>query len=143
MQTSKTNWLAVLVGALVTMGLGMLWYGFLFQKQWMAGNNITMEGEKYFKNGVEMPMTATPMIFNTVAMLVYALVVNWLIQISNSTTLVKGALVGGAIGLVQLVGVFVGNMFAANPTSLSMVDGSYSFLGFLLLGIILGGWRKK
>ncbi|MDX2133440.1 MAG: DUF1761 domain-containing protein [Saprospiraceae bacterium] len=139
----KVNWLAILVSVVASMLIGFLWYGALFQTPWMAGNGITMEGEKMFKNGVEIPMTATPMIVNTVCMAVYALIMNWLLQKMNVSTWQTGAWIGGAIGLMMLLNVIVGNLFANNPMSLSMVDGSYSLVLFVVIGAIVGGWQKK
>ena len=123
--------------------IGFLWYGFLFQAPWMAGNGITVEGEKMFKNGVEMPMDMTPMIFNLVGMAVSALLIDWLLGLAKAKTWMDGAKIGGAIGVIMFIGVVTGNMFAGNPMSLSMVDGSYSFCMYLLFGAILGGWPKK
>jgi len=140
---AKTNWLAIAASVVVGMFIGFLWYGALFQSQWMTGNGFTMEGEKMFKNGAEIPMSATPMIVNTVAMIVYALIMNWLLNKMNISTWQSGALAGGGIGLLMAFGILTGNMFAQNPMSLSLVDGSYSFLLFVLIGAIVGGWRKK
>ena len=139
----KTNWLAIVVCLIVGMALGFLWYGALFQNQWMAGNSITMTGDQMFKNGVAMDMSMTPMIFNTIAMLVYALVMNWLIQKTGSNDLVSGLTLGAVIGGIHLFGIITGNMFAGNPMSLSMVDGSYTFILFAVMGAILGAWQKK
>ena len=139
----KTNWIAVIVSAVAGMFIGFLWYGFLFHSQWTAGNGITIEGTQYFKNGVEMPMSATPMLFNTFAMVIYALLINWLLGLTKASTWMDGAKVGGVIGIIMMIGVFVGNMFAGNPASLSMVDGSYSLVIYTLMGAILGGWTKK
>ncbi len=139
----KTNWLAIVVSVVVTMLIGFLWYGVLFQTQWMAGNGITMEGDKMFKNGAEIPMSATPMIVNTVAMLIYALVMNWLLGKMNVSTWQTGATIGAGIGLMMVLGILTGNLFAQNPMSLTLVDGSYSFVLFVLIGAIVGGWQKK
>ena len=139
----KTNWIAVIVAVVAGMAIGFLWYGFLFTSPWMAGNGITMEGEKMFKNGTEVPMSNMPMIINLVAMFAQALLINWILGLTRANTWMEGAKVGGAIGLITIIGVFVGNLFAQNPSSLSMVDGSYSLLTFTLFGVILGGWQKK
>lgn len=139
----KTNWLAIAAAVIAAMVIGFLWYGALFQDQWMAGNGITQEGEKYLKNGVEMPMSATPMIFNTIAMILYALVINWLLGRMGVSNWMDGAMTGGVIGLLMAVGEHTGNLFANNPSSLSMVDGSYSLVLFALMGAIIGGWQKK
>jgi hypothetical protein len=139
----KTNWLAIAASAVAGMAIGFLWYGALFNQQWMDGNGITMEGEKMFKNGAEVPTSFTPMIVNIVVMAVYALIMDWLFKKMNVGTWQTGATIGAAIGLIMLLGVLVGNMFAVNPMSLTLVDGSYSFVLFVLIGAIVGGWRKK
>ncbi len=139
----KTNWLAILVCVILGMAMGFIWYGALFQNQWMSGNGITMTGDQMFKNGVAMEMSMTPMIFNTVAMIIYALLMNWLVQNTGSTNLMSGLTVGAVIGLLHLLGIITGNMFAGNPMSLSLVDGSYTFALFAVMGAILGAWQKK
>lgn len=139
----KTNWLAIVVSVVAGMLTGFLWYGFLFNEPWMAGNGITVEGEKMFKNGAEMPMSPMPMIVNTVTMAVYALVMNWLLGKMNVSTWQTGATIGAGIGLMMVCAILTGNMFAGNPMSLTWVNGSYEFMLFVVIGAIVGGWRKK
>jgi Protein of unknown function (DUF1761) len=147
MDFSRTNWLAIVAALVAGMGIGFLWYGALFVDTWMAGNGITSSGEgdamKMFKNGTEMPMSSLPMIINTVAMFIYALIMNWLVQKTNATSWGAGALLGAVVGFSHLLNVYVGNRFAGNATSLSMVDGSYSLVLFTVMGAIIGGWQKK
>jgi len=142
--TNKTNWLAIIVTVVIGMGLGFLWYGVLFLDTWAAGNYITMDEaqEVMFKNGEQVAMSSVPMIANTIAMIVYALLINWLINKTDSTTWGKGAALGGIIGVIVVINTFVTNLFAANPTSLSLVDGSYELVLFTVFGAIIGGWRK-
>ncbi len=140
---TKTNWLALVVAALVGIAMGFLWYGMLFSNQWMAGNGITMAGEKMMKNGAELPMSALPMIVNAVSMLVYAYLMNWLVNKTSSFDLKSGATLGAVIGVIHLFGIYTGNRFAGNPVSLSMVDGFYTFLLFTVMGAIIGAWRAK
>jgi Protein of unknown function (DUF1761) len=147
MDFSRINWLAVLVSAVAGMGIGFLWYGVLFVTPWMAGNDITTTGEgsamKMFKDGTEVPMSNLPMIINTVSMVVYALLMHWILQKTNIRTWGGGAALGFVIGLTHLFNVYVGNRFAFNPTSLSMVDGSYALALFTAIGAIMAGWQKK
>lgn len=140
---NKTNWLAIVVAVVAAMGIGFLWYGAIFQNQWMAGNGIVVEGTKYLKNGVEMDQSPMPMVFNTVAMVAYALILNWFLGRMGVTTWMGGAQVGAVIGAVMVLGIITGNLFAQRPSSLSMVDGSYSFVLFTIMGAIIGGWPKK
>jgi len=139
----KTNWLAIAAAVVAAMAIGFLWYGAIFNAQWMEANGFTMEGEKIFKNGTEMPASFTPMIINTVVMLVYALLVNWLFGKMNVATWLTGATIGGAIGVLLLLNILVGNLFAMNPSILTVVDGSYSLVLFVVIGAIVGGWQKK
>src|ERR1700749_1053694 len=37
------NWLAVLVGSIINMALGMLWYGPLFGKYWMSVTGVSRD----------------------------------------------------------------------------------------------------
>jgi hypothetical protein len=139
----NVNWLAVLAAVIASMAIGFLWYGALFQADWMAGNGITMEGEKAFKDGVEMPSDMTPMIFNTIAMFVYALFMHWLTEKTGDTTWQKGATLGAVIGIISCIGVYINNMFAMDSSTLSRVDGSYILVLFTVIGAIIGGWRKS
>ncbi len=139
----KTNWPAIAASVVASMVIGFLWYGALFNAQWMAGNGITMAGEKMFKNGAEIPMTMTPMIVNTIGMVVYALVMNWLFAKMNVSTWQTGATIGAGIGLMMFFGILTGNLFSNRSINLTWIDGSYSFVLFVLIGAIVGGWRKK
>lgn len=140
---TKTNWIALVVSAFVGMAMGWLWYGMLFTDLWMSGNGMTMEGEKLMKNGAEMPMNSLPMIVNIISLLVYAYCLNWLVNKTGSFDLKSGATLGAVIGVIHLFGIYTGNRFAGNPTSLSMVDGFYTFLLFTVMGAIIGAWRPK
>lgn len=139
----KTNWLAIAAAVVATMGIGFLWYGALFIEPWMAGNGITLEGEKMFKNGAEIPMDMTPMIINVAGTFITALVMNWLLAKMNVSTWQTGATVGAAIGLIMFIGILTGNLFANRSMSLTWIDGSYTFLSAVLIGAIVGGWTKK
>lgn len=139
----KTNWLAILVAVLAAFFVGFMWYGVLFQGQWMAGNGITMQGDMAYKDGVQMSGSMAPMFVNIAAMAVYALFINWLITRLGTTSWLEGAKTGGVVGLIMAIGELTANLFAANPMSLTMVDGSYSIVLFAVIGAIVGGWRKK
>jgi Protein of unknown function (DUF1761) len=142
---NKTNWLSIVLSAVAAMVIGFIWYGFIFMNQWMAGNGITAseDGTKMFKDGAEMDMSMTPMLVNTIFMVVYALIINWLIQKTNATGWQDGMMIGLAIGVTHTLNVIAGNLFAANPASLSMVDGSYSLVLFTVMGAVIGAMQKR
>lgn len=142
---NKTNWLAIVASVVVSMVIGFLWYGALFQQQWMTGNGITVSEDEtaMFKDGVALDMSMTPMIVNIFFMLVYALIMNWLINKTNSYGWQSGMMVGLAVGVTHTLNVIVGNLFASNPSSLSMVDGSYSLVLFTVMGTVIGAMQKR
>jgi hypothetical protein len=142
---NKTNWLAIVASVVVSMVIGFLWYGALFQQQWMAGNGITVSEDEtaMFKDGVALDMSMTPMIVNIFFMVVYAFIMNWLINKTNSYGWQSGMMVGLAVGVTHTLNVIVGNLFASNPSSLSMVDGSYSLVLFTVMGTIIGAMQKR
>ena len=142
---NKTNWLAIVASVVVSMVIGFLWYGALFQQQWMAGNGITVSEDEtaMFKDGVALDMSMTPMIVNIFFMVVYGLIMNWLINKTNSYGWQSGMMVGLAVGVTHTLNVIVGNLFASNPSSLSMVDGSYSLVLFTVMGTIIGAMQKR
>jgi hypothetical protein len=148
MDFSRINWLAVLASAVAGMMIGFLWYGVLFVAPWMAGNGITTTGEgdamKMFKHGVEQPNDGgLAMIINGVTMVIYALLMNWIMQKASIKTWAAGATMGAVIGLTHLFNIYVSNRFAATSTTLSMVDGSYAVVLFTVIGAIIGGWQKR
>lgn len=141
----QTNWLAVITAAVAGTFIGATWYSFLFAEAWMKATGVSAseDGLKAFKNGVEITEGMNPMIANTFAMALYAVILNWLLQRASAKTLQSGAMIGGAIGLMSLVSNYVNNMFAAEPSTLSMIDGSYALVLFTVMGAILGAWQKK
>lgn len=144
--SNNTNWLAVAAASVAGMFTGFLWYGVIFAQKWMDVNHFTMDEatQKMFKDGVEVQANpAVDMSLNFLAMVFYALVMNWLLRRANATTLQDGVMIGGAIGLMSLVGIHINNMFAMTPSALSMIDGSYALALFTVIGAILGGWQKK
>ncbi len=142
---NKTNWLAVVAAVVAGMGLGYLWYGALFMKQWADGNGITTNDDmtQMFKYGEEVAMSNTPMIVNTIGLIVFAILLNWLMNKTNHITAASGAKLGAIIGLFAAINLILGGFFAVRPLSLGFVDGSYIIVLLAVMGLILGAWRKK
>ena len=139
----KTNTLAVLLAALAGMIIGFLWYGALFQEQWMAGNGITESGGKMFKGGKEMDMSPLPMLLNFACMFVYAFLLNWLQNSMGVSTWQGGAKVGAVVGLMVSLSAILGHLFAQSPGQLSLVDGSFALVLFTVIGAVVGARRRR
>lgn len=110
----------------------------------MTGPGLTEPGGEVFKHGTSITLDPiTPMIINMVSMVIYALAMNWLVVQTNRLTFAGGAGLGALIGTVVMLASYVSNRFAADPTILSMIDGSYYIVLFAVIGGIVGAWRKK
>lgn len=133
----RTNYPAVLVAAIAYFVLGALWYGFLFNKPWMALEHVT----------VEQAQSANPTIPYIVSFLLELLVAYSLAQLCiwrNANTIGRGASVGvlvwiGFVGPITLMTY----MFEMRPKALYAINEFYPLFGLVLMGAILGAWTKK
>ncbi|MEM6770208.1 MAG: DUF1761 domain-containing protein, partial [Bacteroidota bacterium] len=137
---SKLNWLAVVVSIIAGMFIGFLWYGAFFNGAWseavgLTGPGLETPGDEVFKHGNPVTIDpVTPMIINAVSMAIYALIMNWLVVQTNRTSFAGGAILGAIVGIVPLMTTSVGNLFAMESTTLSMIDGSYYIVLFAVIG---------
>jgi hypothetical protein len=133
----KTNYAAVIVSAIVYWLLGAVWYGVLFGKSWMELEHISMDQAKSM-NPV-LPYVVT-FILNLVIAFFLAQLCTW----RNASTAARGA----SLGVLLWIG-FVGpityttNMYEMRPFNLFLINEGFSLVGLLLMGAILGAWRKK
>ena len=133
----RTNYPAVVVAAIAYWILGGIWYGILFNKPWMALENITMEQVK----------SASPVIPYIVSFLLEVLIAYSVAQLCiwrNANTAGRGASVGVLvwIGFVGPI-AFMNYMFEMRPKTLFAINEFYPLAGLVLMGAILGGWKKK
>ncbi len=133
----RTNYPAVLVAAIAYWLLGAVWYGFLFNKPWMALEHIT----------VEQAQSVSPVIPYIVSFLLELLVAYSVAQLCiwrNANTVGRGASVGVLvwIGFVGPI-AFMNYMFEMRPKTLFAINEFYPLAGLVLMGAILGAWTKK
>ena len=133
----RTNYVAVVVCAVVYWLLGALWYDVLFQKQWMALENMTTAQA----NGMNpfLPYVITFLLDLLIAF-VLAQVCIW----RNANNASRGA----AIGVLLWIGIvgpvtYTTYMFEMRPKSLFAINEFYPLVGLCLMGAILGAWKKK
>ena len=133
----KTNYLAVVVCAVVYWLLGGLWYGLLFSRPWMALENMT-EAQAQSMN-VALPYLVT-FILNLLIAYVLAQLCLW----RNANTAGRGA----AIGVLLWIGIvapitYTTYMYEMRPKELFAINEFYPLVGLCLMGAILGAWSKK
>jgi hypothetical protein len=133
----KTNFWAVLVGAVVYWLMGAVWYDVLFQKPWLSLEHLSLADAA--KMSPVLPYVMT-LVLNILIAFALAQVCRW----RNVKTAAGGALVG----LILWVG-FVGpityttNMYELRPAELFAINYFYPLAGLLVMGAIVGAWRKK
>ena len=133
----KTNYAAVFVSALAYWILGALWYGLLFNKPWMALENISMESAKAMNPVLPYVVTFA---LNLLIAFVLAQICIW--RSANS------AARGAALGILLWIGfvgpvTFTTYMYEMRPMQLFAINEFYPLVGFCLMGAILGAWTKK
>ncbi|MDJ0612601.1 MAG: DUF1761 domain-containing protein [Rhizobiaceae bacterium] len=130
MDLSNLNYLAILVAAIAGMVSGAAWYG-AFAKPWMKAVGYTEEP------------TPNPKIYIVaiIAQLIIAYMLAVLFRHFPSVDLVSGAL--GAffcwLGFC-LAPMAVNHRFQDKGWDLTLIDGGYWLVVFLLQGAILGWW---
>jgi len=133
----KTNYLAVIVAAIAYWLLGAIWYGVVFGEAWMALEHMTPEQARSM-NPV-LPYVIT-LVLNVLIAYALAQICIW----RNADTLGRGASVGVLlwIGFVGPV-TFTTYMYEMRPKELYAINQFFPLAGFVLMGAILGGWKKK
>jgi len=133
----KTNYAAVVVAAVAYWVLGAVWYGVLFSKPWMALENMS----------VEQMNSMNPVLPYVITFALNLLIAYSLAQICiwrNADTIGRGASVGVLlwIGFVGPI-TFTTYMYEMRPRTLYAINEFFPLAGMVLMGAIIGAWRKK
>ena len=133
----KTNYLAVIVAAIAYWLLGAIWYGVVFGETWMALEHMTEEQARSMNPALPYVIT---LVLNVLIAYALAQICIW----RNADTLGRGASVGVIlwIGFVGPV-TFTTYMYEMRPKELYAINQFFPLAGFVLMGAILGGWKKK
>lgn len=132
------NLLAVLVGAIVLMVLGALWYGPLFGKAWMAATGRTTMGDA--EGGGAAMAKSYGLTF--VGALIASAVMAWVIGAASVTDVVGGAVTGIMIAIGFVATSSLGTVvFEQRPVALYAINTAYTLVGYALVGAVLGAWR--
>jgi Protein of unknown function (DUF1761) len=133
----KTNYAAVFVSALAYWILGALWYAVLFNKPWMALEQIDVNKAQ---GANQVVLTIITFVLNLLIAFVLAQICIW----RNANTAARGAAVGillwiGFIGPVTLTSY----LYEMRPMQLFAINEFYPLAGLFLMGLIIGAWTKK
>jgi hypothetical protein len=132
---SDLNFLAIGVASVVYFGLGSVWFGPLFSKQWLklVGLSLTEEDKKnalfMFAKTFLLDFLIT---FSTALILV----------LTKSETTSDALKVSAIIGLGFVIAPFLGNyMYAKRSMKLFFIEGFYHVICIAIVSIILTIWR--
>lgn len=128
------NYLAVLLGALVSLAIGAAWYApAVFGNKWAKLVGLK---KKDMEDTSGMPvMMATSIIFYGLI----SLVIGLMISMTGSEGLGEGLVLGAILGFVFSFGpMAVTYGFARRKFELSVVDGGYAVITCAVIGAIIG-----
>lgn len=134
MELGKINWLAVIVCAIVMQPLGAVWYGALFQFEWMAAVGLTMEDADRAGN--------LPYVWALLGAFGHAFLLAHLMNATGKTTAAGGIVLAGSIWAFFIFPFsLVHDSFAMFPYRLTFIDTGHTLVGLMIMGLILGAWR--
>jgi len=133
----RTNYPAVVVAAIVYWLLGGLWYGVLFSKRL-----VDLEPMIWKKASQANPVVPFIVSFLLELLIAYSLALLCIWR--NANTVGRGASVGlliwiGFVGPIS----FMNYMFEMRQKEVIAIHEFYPLAGLVLMGAILGAWKKK
>lgn len=132
------NWPAVLVAGVADWLLGAVWFT-AFAKQWQAG--LRMSSEELQAHMAHPNFWPYIIAFACSVLLAY--VIARLVASSPTHGLVRGIIVGFLVGLGAAVAMVTEMVFEVRGQPFILISAAYPLVGCLLMGIILGAWRRK
>jgi len=138
MTTGRVNLLAVVVAAIVYWLLGAAWFTVL-SKPWLEGIGKTMDQLQR-----EAASPAIAYVVALVCNLVIAYALAWLVIGTGEQTAMRGITMG-ALMWAGLVATTFGTAYIFEGRSIQIfaISAGYPFVGMLLMGAIVGGWKGK
>ena len=135
----ELNYLAIVVGVVINMVLGALWYSpVLVGKPWMAAAGITAEDIEEAGKGEQYKGYAVAVVVSIVLVFVLALL--------TRNLGIDEPLDGLVLGLVAGIGLVAASQapnysFEGRSLRLFLINLGYSVVGFPIIGVLLAVWQ--
>ena len=135
---AQIRWVPVLVSSVAVFVLGALWYTLLFSKPWVAARRYSDEQMANMKKAGMGRSLAWNFAANVVICAAFSILVSYLYL----HTAMQGARLGVlvAIGFAAMI-LLVQNLYSIVKVSGFFIDAAYYLVAFVVIGLILGGWR--
>ncbi len=129
---ASVNWLAVLLGTVLSMALGALWYGPLFGQLWLKLIGKTED---------ELESSPTMYIKTAVAALIGMLTLNLVVVSFGATDILSGLIAGGFIFLgIGATTTFVYTNFEGPSEKVWLLYVAYHLVVYLIMGAVFAIW---
>ncbi len=138
MNSVRHNPLAIAVATIAYFLLGAVWFT-AFQTAWLAGIGRTMQ---------ELTATGSnPFLGYAIALVgtfILALFLSWLIQVTGPQTLIRGVFLAVLTWMCVVFTTWSTEYaFEARSLKILAINTGYCLTGMVLMGAILGAWKKK
>lgn len=132
--TAKLNWLGIVVATVAAFFIGFLWYGLIFDEQWMALTGVTDE------SGGD-PMW---MMLGLVQTFVTMVGLGWFIARDGASGWMAGLKIGLVAGICfALMTSAYGFIYQTSPMGLLPIDWSHLLVVYAVGGALIGGLRLQ
>ena len=141
MESISINYLAILVGAILSMVIGAVWYGPLFGKEWMEIIGVSTQDAEANKKMQKayMPMYGVQFVLTLFQVLVLA-------HLIADTTMVGGTERAIWIWAAFVIPTLAGAVMWTNEPSKQkwarfLIQGGYQLTIFIVFGLLLQFWK--
>jgi hypothetical protein len=137
-QRVRQNYLAIVVAAIACFLLEAGWYSF-FMKTWLSGIGRTMEW--LVATGVNPALQYGTALLSAAVM---ASAISCVTQLTGPQTAWRGIKIAALLWLgFELTSFSTEYVFEVRPWSLLGINAGYWLFGMMLMGAIVGAWKKK
>lgn len=130
--------LAIIVATLCYFGLGAVWFT-MFRSPWLEGIGRTME--QLQASGVSPALAYGIALMMTLTL---ALFLSWLIQVTGPLTPSRGVQVAVILWFCVVFTTWATEYaFEGRGVKILAITSGYCLVGMVLMGAVLGGWRRE
>ena len=127
---------AALVSAVAYFLWGWLWYGLLFKNQWISLVNLSPSAMN--------SKDPVPYIVSFAMALVLGYATAIALSHDDDRTAAHGIQFGMFMGVALIASTMLTNyLFEGRPVALWLINAGYPVTGLMIIGAIIGGWKKK
>jgi len=134
----RHNWWAILVATAACFVFEAVWYT-VFMQAWLDGTGRTMDFFKHSGMNEYFPYAVA-----FIGTAIVATGISCITQLTGPQTALRGVRVGAWLWFGFVLTTWsIEYAYEVRPLSLLGINGGFWLLGMILIGTIVGGWKKK